>query len=155
MGEGKDAFARQFNDALADQKKSILLVAIPVFAIALTVLRAGTGRTFVEHVVFAVHSYAFMVFYLLALATVGFKVIIAPLLWLHVPQFVLNFLYSENALMLGIGVGMVWYLKVGIRRYYGSGQIASLACALVLFFLQGFLIVTFHTMLFHTVLLSL
>ena len=155
MGESKEAFARRFDDTLNDQKKSILLVAIPVFALAMSILFAGTGRTFVEHAVFAVHSYAFMVFYLLALSSVGFLLIVRGLILLHVPQQVLNFLYTENALMLAMGTGMVWYLTSALRRYYGSGHLASLARALVLFFLQGFLIATFHTLLFHTVLLSL
>ncbi|MES2177896.1 MAG: DUF3667 domain-containing protein [Gemmatimonadota bacterium] len=148
-------FARRFDQKLDDQKKSILLVAIPVFAIVLTMLYARSGRTFVEHLVFSVHSYAFMVFYLLAVGTAGF----VSLAWLvqlvHAPQPVLQFLYSELALMIAIGIGMVWYLKTAMRRYYGSGRAVSFARALVLFFLQGFLIATFHTALFHTVLLSL
>ncbi|MEO7457684.1 MAG: DUF3667 domain-containing protein [Gemmatimonadaceae bacterium] len=151
----EQAFAQRFNTTLNDQKKSILLVAIPVFAIVLWGLYARSGRSFVEHMVFAVHSYAFMVFYLLAVGTFGFSVIIWLMRALHAPQFLWNLLDGEMALMLAIGAGMVWYISVGLRRYYGSGRLASIARALVLFAVQGLLIPTIHTLLFHTVLLSL
>ncbi|MDB4916732.1 MAG: hypothetical protein JWM95_4376 [Gemmatimonadetes bacterium] len=151
----REMFARQFNDTLNDQKKSILLVAIPVFAVMLAVLSIGSGRSFVEHSVFAVHSYAFMVFYMLAIGTVGFLVLIRATRILHAPASIFKFLYSETALLLVIGIGMVWYLKSALRRYYGSSELAALARALVLFSVQGYLIATFHIVLFHTVLLSL
>ncbi len=155
LGQTEQTFARRFDLALGDQKKSILLVAIPAFALVLTLLYARSGRSFVEHLVFAVHSYAFMVFYLLAVGTAGFTVILWLVRLLHAPPVVLHMLDGEMALMLVVGTGMVWYIQAGLRRYYGSGRLASVARALVLFSVQGFLIATFHTLLFHTVLLSL
>lgn len=155
LGQTEQTFARQFDLGLADQKKSILLVAIPVFAIVLTVLYARSGRSFVEHMVFAVHSYAFMVFYLLAVGTLGFTILLWFVRLLHAPPAILHALDGEMALLVVVGSGMVWYIQAGLRRYYGSGRLASLARALVLFAVQGFLIATFHTLLFHTVLLSL
>lgn len=155
LHESEQAFAQHFDAALGDQKKSILLVAIPVFAIVLTALYVHADRSFVEHLVFAVHSYAFMVFYLLAVGTFGFTVVIWLMRALHAPAFLWRILDGEMALMVAIGIGMVWYIETGLRRYYGSGRLASLGRALVLFSVQGFLIAAFHVLLFHTVLLSL
>ena len=108
-----------------------------------------------EHIVFAVHRYAFMIFYLLAVGTFLFTVVFALLRMLHAPQVVWNLFDGEMALMLALGGGMVWYIQAALRRYYGSGHVASLGRALVLFSVQGLLIAVFHNLLFHTVLLSL
>ena len=43
LGQTEPQFAQRFNAALSDQKKSILLVAIPVFALVLTLLYARSG----------------------------------------------------------------------------------------------------------------
>src|SRR3954467_15531764 len=65
--ESRASYEVRFNDTLADHKKSMLLFAVPVFALAMIVIFAGTRRYFVEHLVFAVHSYAF----LLVILTIG------------------------------------------------------------------------------------
>src|SRR3954466_16113016 len=45
--ESRASFEVRFNDTLADQKKSMLVFAVPVFALAMVVVFAGTKRYFV------------------------------------------------------------------------------------------------------------
>ncbi|CAN5514494.1 DUF3667 domain-containing protein [soil metagenome] len=148
-------FAERFDDTLQDQKKSLLLVAIPVFALSLMALYARSGRVYVEHLVFAVHSYAFMVFYLTAMGTVWFSLI--NFAYRHVPwarPAILPFT-DERGVILVLGAGMLWYFTVALRRFYGSALIPALSRAFVLFAVQGALIVFFRVLLFHTTLAAL
>lgn len=148
------AFETRFDDVLQDQKKSMLLVAIPVFALALLVLFAGSGRTFAEHLVFAVHAYAFLVFYVLACATVLPAVVIRLGLLLHLPRAVLLAYTREAGLIATLGIGMIVYLAFGLRRFYHASWPGAIARACALFAVQGLLIWTFKTLLFHTVIHS-
>ncbi|MDQ6718788.1 MAG: DUF3667 domain-containing protein, partial [Gemmatimonadota bacterium] len=50
-------YAGRFNTVLQDQKKSVLLFSVPFLAVAMLLLFAGSGRTYAEHLVFAVHVY--------------------------------------------------------------------------------------------------
>ena len=154
-GDSPAAFAARFDDTLQDQKKSMLLVAIPVFAAVLALLYVGSGRTYVEHLVFSVHAYAFMIFYLLALGTVLLTAAARVLLVLRVPWSVIALLGGERGLLTALGAGMITYLAVGLRRFYHSSWSTAVPRAAALFAAQGLLVITFRTALFHTVLLSL
>jgi hypothetical protein len=148
-------FETEFDDTLRDQKKSMLLFAIPVFALALLVLYAGSGRTYVEHLVFSVHAYAFMIFYMLACATVLMLAFFRTLLFLGVPGRVLMPMTHEGGLIAAMGLGLVTYFTFGLRRFYRSSWGGALARAVVLFAVQAVLIRAFRDLLFSTVLLSL
>lgn len=76
-----------FGVALETLPKAILLL-IPVFALLLKVLFAGTGRFYVEHLVFALHLHAF-VFLMLTIGFAGDDEIIPAL----VPLVLLVYLF--------------------------------------------------------------
>lgn len=78
---------------------------LPVFALLLKLLYLRSGRLYVEHLIFALHTHAF--FFILLIA-----VILVNLLGIQV--------LSSLMTMLGI-VGPAVYLLVGMRRVYGQG----------------------------------
>jgi hypothetical protein len=148
-------FAQRFDATLQDQKKSLLLVAIPVFALSLMALYARSRRVYVEHLVFAVHSYAFMVFYLTAMGTLWFTLLNLAYRHLVWARSAIMPFTGESGVILVLGAGMLLYLTVALRRFYGSAPVPALARALVLFAVQGGLIVFFRLLLFHTTLAAL
>ena len=155
LGLSKSQFEARFDDSLRDQKKSLLLFAIPVLALVLLVMYAGSGRTYVEHLVFAVHAYAFTIFYLIAIATVFFSLLVRFLLLLGASRHVVQVISQESGLTTMLACGVISYLTFGLRRFYRSSWGGALVRATVLFAVQGFLIVAFRDLLFSTVLLSL
>ena len=148
-------FEQRFNDTLKDQKKSLLLLAIPVFALTLMVLYIRSTRVYVEHLVFAVHAYAFMVFYLTAMGTLWFTALNLSYAHFSWARPVVLLFTGENGVIVVLGAGMLTYLSLALRRFYGSSLIPSLARAGVLFFMQAALIIAFRTLLFHTTLAAL
>jgi hypothetical protein len=148
-------FVQRFDDTLQDQKKSLLLLAIPVFALTLTVLYARSGRVYVEHLVFAVHAYAFMVFYLTAMGTLWFTALNFSYTHLHWARPVVLLFTGENGAIVVLGAGMLTYLSLALHRFYGSPPVPALTRACVLFAVQAALIITFKTLLFHTTLAAL
>jgi hypothetical protein len=152
--ESRASYEVRFDNTLADQKKSMLLFAVPVFAAVMAIIFVGTKRFFVEHLVFAVHAYAF----LLALLAVGIAALfyavggwlmIADLIGLPVGRAE-SFLNGEAALVIAIAAVMVTYLALAIRRAYGGSVRAAVARALVLSFVQMALIPLYHDLLFFT-----
>jgi len=156
--ESASAYAMRFNDTLADQKKSMLLFAVPVFAVAMVVVFAGTKRYFVEHLVFAVHAYAF----LLALLAVGITLIfyairgwvsIASLAGFHANRLD-QFLSGELGLIVVLLASITTYLTLAIRRTYGGPMWAALGRAVALAIVQMYLIIVYRDILFYTTLYS-
>jgi len=148
-------FVERFDDTLQDQKKSLLLIAIPVFALSLMVLYARSGRVYVEHLVFAVHSYAFLVFYLTAMGTVWFTVLRLSYNHLHWARPLVLLFTGENGVITVLGAGMLTYLSLALHRFYGSTPAPALTRACVLFGVQAALIIAFKTLLFHTTIAAL
>ena len=148
-------FVQRFDDTIQDQKRSLLLFAIPVFALSLLALYARSGRVYVEHLVFSVHAYAFTVFYLTAMGTLWFMLLnlaYRHLAWAR--PIVLPFT-GEAGVDVVLGVGMLTYLSLALRRFYDTPPALAVARALVLFGVQGALIVLFRNILFHTTLAAL
>lgn len=134
-------FRERFDASLNDKKRSMLLVEIPLFALAVAVVQLRRRRPLAQHVVFAIHSYAFFALYL-GIVLVGLIVSIELALTLarsaelatvaRGMAAVRRVVGSEAGIdtMLATGLG-VW-LSLAIRRVYGGSWVASIAGALVL-----------------------
>jgi hypothetical protein len=145
-------FVQRFDDELQNQKRSILLVAVPLFALALLVLYAFSERTYVEHLVFSIHAYAFLLFYLTAMGTILFGVL--RLLRAYVPASrpLVQFLGHESGVELMLTIGMIGYLTLALRRYYESPLLPALLRGVALFGVFVMLLAAFQNAVFYTTL---
>ena len=155
---GKDSpeqFEVRFNAALQDWKKSLLIFCTPVVAVVLAVLYAWQHRYFVEHVVFSIHAYAFLLVVLALFIPLFYKVLLPGLVKLGVPVMSLQWLDGDQGVSLVLAILMCSYLFVALRRVYGDGRIAAALRAAVLFLVIGKLVNVYHDVLFYTTLYSL
>jgi hypothetical protein len=157
-GESRASYEARFNATLSDQKKSMLLFAVPIFAIAMGGIFARTKRYFVEHLVFAVHAYAFLLV-LLAVGIAAFFYTIGG--WLAIASvagFRLGWLHAlvntQSFLIFVVTGSMAAYLTVAIRRAYGGSRSLALTRGAVLSFVQMALVLIYHDLLFFTVFYS-
>jgi hypothetical protein len=58
-GEPEQSYIARFNANLQDEKKSVLIFAVPFLALLMLVLFRGSGRTYAEHLVFSVQGTLF------------------------------------------------------------------------------------------------
>ncbi len=91
------------------------LVLLPVFALILKLLFLGTGRYYVEHLIFALHIHAFAFFILTLSLFVG----------------------DEDALGGLLALGLLVYVVVALRTAYAAGWIATFARLVGLGFVYG------------------
>lgn len=152
LGLSSAVFAQRMDDELRDEKKSLLLVAIPLFAGVLLLLYAGSKRVYVEHLVFSVHAYAFILFYFTAFSTFGWLVLGLAYRAAPITQPLVRFLSDELGILVTLCIGIVPYLAFGLRRFYGSSMPSSVARALVLFVVFQALLLIFRNVLFHSAL---
>ncbi|MCC6537982.1 MAG: DUF3667 domain-containing protein [Bryobacterales bacterium] len=59
-----EEYAPVFNAKSRTQAKSLVILMVPMFALALAALRIFQGRYFAEHLTFSVHFYAFLLLYI-------------------------------------------------------------------------------------------
>ena len=147
------AFEQRMDDELRDEKKSLLLVAVPLFALALYALYASSGRVYVEHLVFSVHVYAYILFYFTAMSTLGFKLLGVVYQSIRILRPLVFFLSGEGGILVMLLVGVVPYLFAAQRRFYHASSIGAAARTVVLFVVFQALLLLFRAVLFHTALL--
>ncbi|HEY8309962.1 MAG TPA: DUF3667 domain-containing protein, partial [Gemmatimonadaceae bacterium] len=100
-------FSYRFENTIQEQKKSFLIVCVPIFAAALFALYFGR-RHYVEHLVFAVHSYSYYLIFLGFLLVAVVSLIMLGLQALGLGGSILaRFMETETAvdvaLLLGVG----------------------------------------------------
>jgi len=148
-GEAELVYAARFNENLQHQKKSILIVAVPVLAAAMSLLFIGLGRTYAEHLVFSVQVYAFLLAYL-AIVILGILFpIVFGLTWLFPNVRRLRLLGGEFAIDTVLGVGLFTYVYLGLRRAYETSRTRSAISAALLSFAVVLTIIAYHTVLFY------
>jgi hypothetical protein len=145
-------FAFQFENTIQEQKKSFLIVCVPIFAAAMFLLYFGR-RHYVEHLVFSVHAYSYYLIFLGFLLVAFVNLIMAGLHVVGLGRSPLaTFLETEGAVDLALFLGIGGYLYIALRRVYGDSRIpAALRTATLLVVLQA-LIVVYHNALFYTTL---
>ena len=152
--ESESTYAVRFNDTLGEQKKSMLLFAVPLVAIGMGVLFAGSRRFFVEHLVFSVHAYAF----LLVLLTAGLWLLFNSIAgWLFIADAVgvpipvaERTLFGEAGVVTAVALPMTAYLAVAIRRAYGDRWLTAIPRGFAVAMLQLVLVIVSRDALFFT-----
>jgi hypothetical protein len=137
-----------FGRALYENVPKMMFIFLPLIAAVMFVLYLGSGRYYVEHLLFFVHYHAFFFLAGLALVVIGRA---EGLLKATVFGKVLGFL--EGALTFVLVLYLPYYLYRAMRRVYGQGR----AVTLVKFSLLGvgyafFMAVTALGLLFYTAL---
>jgi hypothetical protein len=111
-----DVMVRQFSKAFFSYAPYAMFALMPVFALLLKLLYLGTGRRYGAHLLFALHANAF------AFAALTLQIVVPE----RVP------------LVHGLlGIWMVVYLPLAMRRVYGGGWLVTLLRWVVLSMLHA------------------
>lgn len=155
-GDTPGEFAIRFDAELQGQKKSMLVVMIPVFALAMTGMRRllGRGGHYLEHLVFSVHAYAFFLVVLVVVTPIFIGVAhavaaSAPLVGAEATRAALRFLSTETALVLVLFAAIGGYLYRALRRVHGDGRASAAVQAVALFAVLQTLIIGYRAALFY------
>ena len=155
----REEYTEQFNERLQGQKKTMIAVLIPIFALGL--LPLYRRRRYGEHLTFSVHFFA---------ALLLFMVLIIPVVFFGLAMLARGVIAvmpgsraalqaafaSEGMVVLLIYGPMLWYLVVALRCVYGGRTFKTLIYGLLLVFWHLFLIViVFRDGLFFTTYYSL
>jgi len=146
--ESMEVFEARFESTIQDLKKSMLLIAIPLFAVAMSLVY-GFRRRVAEHLIFSTHFYAFVVFALTVLVPLLFISTRGWLLLVRAPRPAMAALGTEGALIVALFLLFGSYLYVGLRRMYGDGRAAGALRAAALSGVYQLLVLTFAVSMFR------
>ena len=151
-GESEQSYAARFNANLQNQKKSVLIFAIPILALFMTILFIGTGRNYAEHLVFSVQVYTFYLAYLVTVVVLILYPLVlgVPALWPATAR-VMHTLQTELAIDVILFAGLSVYMYLGFRRAYGTSRTRSAINAVMLPVATLLSIVAYHSLLFYLV----
>ena len=148
--EPEQQYAARFDANLQNQKKSLLIVSVPVLALTMAVLFIGTRSTYAEHLVFSIQVYAFM---LIVLPVAVFAILLPLSLgaralgWTTGPMA--RALDSELGITVILLTTLTIYIYKGLRRAYNAGLVRAGISAVVMAWTIGQLTGAFHEMLFY------
>ena len=149
-GESQQRYTARFDANLQNQKKSLLIVSVPVLALVMGILFVGSGRTYAEHVVFSVQLYAFLLVYLAAVALVLLLLVgIALPLIGPTAEPIARALDTEFAIDTILLMGVSAYLYAGLRRAYQASRMRAGLSAVILAATVGLLVGVYHNLLFY------
>jgi hypothetical protein len=148
-GESEQSYIARFNANLYTQKKSLLIVAVPVLALFMLILFAGSGRTYAEHFVFSVQVYAFLLSYLAAAALLLLLLMVLMRAIGPDTAAIVRTLQTELAIDTILLVGIAVYMYLGFRRAYQVSRVRAAVSGVVLAFMAGFLIALYNNLLFY------
>ncbi|MEO8563788.1 MAG: DUF3667 domain-containing protein [bacterium] len=149
--ESMELFESNFESTLQTLKKSMLLLAIPLFGLVLTTVYGAKHRV-AEHLIFSTHFYAFSVFALTVMIPVLFAFMEGSLRILHAPRATFAALGSERGLTAALFVLFGTYLYAGVRRMYGDSRFAASLRAVALFVAYQTIVVAFAISMFRVTL---
>lgn len=150
-GEKEPEYAARFNARLQEQKKSILLFSVPIMALVLALLYFRKGRFYVEHLIFSVHLYAFLLIALALFAiTAMMMVFAANLIFGAHAAGRASALIGDAVISVILGSALLTYNYQGLRRAYGdrpaTAAVKAAAITSVVLILTG----VYHSVLFFT-----
>jgi hypothetical protein len=134
-------FAERFNHTSSAASKSLVIIMALLFSIALWILFAFRRRFLIEHVVFALHTYSFWIFWLCLV------LIAARLLTLVDPGLRLTS-FTDNILTAFEFGGLAVYLFLALRRFYSDSRAASAVRAILLTVAAYCIMLTYRWFLF-------
>jgi hypothetical protein len=105
----------------------LMFLLLPVFAIFLKVMYAGSGRLYAEHVVLSLHYYS-IVFLVFAVTTITESIALAASA--AFPQA------AVSLLQIGTLECVMMYLAITLRRVFGGSRLAAAARSLALWVLS-------------------
>lgn len=155
LGITPTELAARFDAVLQDQKKSLLLFDIPVFAVALALLFPFQRRYFVEHIVFSVHAYAFLLMFFVAAAAMFYALAHWVVPFLPATRNAFNWLQNDSGITALLATVVGSYIYLALRHVYASGRVTAVLRTVALFYLIGALTNVHHDVLFYTTLYSL
>lgn len=149
-GESQQSYMARFDANLQNQKKSLLIVAVPVLALFMSLLFASSGRTYAEHLVFSVQVYAFLLAYLAAVALLLLLPLVIALRAVGPSAGpVMRTLETELVIDAMLLAGVAVYMYFGFQRAYRVSRAHAAASAVVLTVTVAYLIGLYHTALFY------
>lgn len=123
-----EAFARRFGDASSNVAKSLVILHVPVLALALLAAFAGRRWTLAEHTVVALHLFAFLLLAAQILNWVAVPAVTGLVGWLPAARG-----WVPPMGLIALGVLVVGWFRA-VRRAYGLRLLrsgATLAAAVV------------------------
>jgi len=143
-----EAYKELFNHTLHTQAKSLIIVMVPMFAVLLSILYFRQKRYFVEHLVFSLHFYGFV---LIALGIALNLAFLLLTLILHSIGINASLLNSDLALSLCASVSVLGFLFFSLKRVYKEGMLPTLFKTGIGFFAFWIIIFLYRILLFLSV----
>jgi Protein of unknown function (DUF3667) len=138
--ESPQSYSVRFNANLQNQKKSLLIISVPVLALVMGIPFAGTHRRYAEHLVFSVQVYTFLLILLLLTVLVFLPVFWALRAGGPAGAPFLGVLQREATVIVITVAALTIYMYHGLQRAYNTSRLRAGITAFVLAWVVMFLL---------------
>ena len=146
--EPEQTYAARFDANLQNQKKSLLIVSVPLLALVMAVIFIGTRHTYAEHLVFSVQVYTFVLIFLGAMVALFFPLVRLLRAVGPAGESTLRVIGSDTGITGMLLVGLTIYIFLGLRRAYEASRLRATLSALIMAWAVAMLIGVYHEAVF-------
>lgn len=149
-GKTAEAFTEKVDERIDHLKRSLLLAVVPLFAGVVALLYLGSGRRYIEHLIFSIHFYSFWLIVTLAVPVAIVLIVKAFGLLRHaVTSAPSEKRYiPESPLIATMFFGCWIWLASALRRVYESTRTGALVKSAVLAVVLIVLLLGFRDLVF-------
>jgi len=148
----------KFNERSKGEAKTLIILMIPIYAFFISLLFMGQRRYFVEHLVFSLHFYSFMLIFMIFGFQIIYILITLIMLLARVTKLVsheeavavLQFFNVDEGITILSGIFYFAYLFVAMKRVYAQSNFESFFKALISVYLIYFTITIYRSLLFFS-----
>ncbi len=134
-GASREDYAQEFDVASERYARTLIFLQVPLFALGLSLLQLRRRRFFVEHLVYATHFFAFILF---------FSVIASFGIWMYWTLGLGNTFNLELPFTLLI----LFYSIFALREVYGDNWVSAIIKGVLLLLVSGIVVNVFRFILF-------
>jgi len=149
-GKTPEAFTEKVDERIDHLKRSLLLAIIPLFAAVIALLYIGSGRRYIEHLIFSIHFYSF---WLIVTLAVPLAIVLVVKMFGFARHAITNApsekrYIPESPLIATMFFGCWIWLAAALRRVYGSGRLGAFVKSAVLALILIVLLLGFRDLVF-------
>ena len=151
-------YETRFNERSKGEAKTLIILMIPIYAFFISLLFSGQKRYFVEHLVFSLHFYSFMLIFMVFGFQILFLLISLIMLLAKISELVthdeavavIQFYNTDFGITIMVGTFYFLYLFAAIKRVYAQSNAESFFKSITAVFLIYIVVKTYRNILFFT-----
>ena len=141
-GKSYAEYEKEFDHEAIVEAKSLVIIMVPLFSMALSLLYYRQKRYFIEHLIFSLNFYSFILF--------GLNVLLILIVFIGERTGKGVFFNNDNNIFVCAVLAIMAYIFISLKRVYRESNLFTSLKTCIVLFLVLLIVVIYRILLFFT-----